>query len=80
LGFIDNDNIQLGKNPKFPDTPYYSKLTLNEFLVKHYVIGDSGPIFLEVMGPFLGMRFFIVSATKWSAGKRLLEQLQHDML
>jgi hypothetical protein len=79
-GFIDDDNIQLGKNPKHPNTPDYSKLTLNEFLVKHYVIGNSGSIFLEVMGPFLGMRFFIVSATKWSAGKRLVEQLQHDML
>jgi hypothetical protein len=32
------------------------------------------------MGPFLGMRFFIISATKWSAGKRLVEQLQYDML
>jgi hypothetical protein len=79
-GFIGDDNIQLGSNPKYPGTPNYSKLTLNEFLVKHYVIGDSGPIFLEAMGPFLGMRFFIVSATKWSAGKRLVEQLQHDML
>jgi hypothetical protein len=79
-GFIDDDNVLLGKNPKYPDNPDYSKLTLNEFLVKHYVIGESGPIFHEAMGPFLGTRFFIVSATKWSAGKRLLEQIQYDML
>jgi hypothetical protein len=79
-GFINDDNIQMGRNPKHLNEPDYSQLTLNEFLVKHYTIGDSGRIFLEAMGPFLGMRFFIVSATKWSDGKRLVEQLQHDIL
>jgi hypothetical protein len=79
-GFIDYDNIALGKNPKYPNAADYSKLTLNEFLTNHYVIGEFGPIFLEAMGPFLGMRQFIVAATKWSAGIRLIEQLQYDML
>jgi hypothetical protein len=32
------------------------------------------------MGPHLGMRQFIVPTKKWSAGKRLLEQVKYDML
>jgi hypothetical protein len=54
-GFNDDNNILLGKNPKYPKLPDYSELTLNEFLAKHYVIKDEGPMFLEVIGLFLGM-------------------------
>jgi hypothetical protein len=79
-GFKDEDNVPLGRNPKYPKLPVYRDLTLNEFLAKHYVIEDAGPIFLKVTGPFLGMRQFIVAATRWSAGRRLIDELQHDML
>jgi Fe2+ transport system protein B len=48
--------------------------------VKQYVIEDAGPIFLEVMGPFLGMQQLIEVATRWIAGNCLIDKLQHDML
>jgi hypothetical protein len=51
LGFIDEDDIALGTNPKYPKLSDYSELTLNEFLSKHYALEDAGLIFLKAMGP-----------------------------
>jgi hypothetical protein len=70
----------MGKKPTNKDETNYSEMTLNEFLATHYRIGESGPVFQEGMGPFLGMRLFIVTTKRWSAGKRLLGQVKHDII
>jgi uncharacterized lipoprotein YehR (DUF1307 family) len=79
-GFIDDDNVKMRKKPTTKGVIDYSEMTLNEFLATHYRIGELGPVLQEVMGPFLGMRLFIVTTKRWSARKRLLRQVKHDIV
>jgi hypothetical protein len=78
-GFKDDGTIKLGKTDN-KDKPDYSNCNLNEFMCTNYTIeGAENPIFLAVMGPFLGTRLFLTSAKLESDGKRLTEQLHTDM-
>jgi hypothetical protein len=50
-------------------------------MMHHYCIEmQEHPIFIAVMGPFLGTRLLIATAKLESAGKRLVEQFLHDTL
>jgi hypothetical protein len=81
-GFISSGaEVVLGKVKGNDNAPDYSKYTVNEFLVNHYSIDPaSKPLFNAVMGPFNGVRLFIVKTKLASAGRRLLEHIHYDML
>jgi hypothetical protein len=71
----------LGKIKKDKEAVDYSKFTLNEFLCTHYTIeNNENPVFLSVMGPFLGRRLFLTTTKLESAEKRLLEEIRHTTL
>jgi hypothetical protein len=80
-GFIDDGTIQLGKAKREKDATDYSEYTLNEFLCTQYIIeNEDNPVFVSVMGPFMGRRLFLTTTNLESAGKRLLEYIKSDML
>jgi hypothetical protein len=80
-GFIDDGTVQMGKIRKDREAADYSELTLNEFLCTHYNIeNNDNPVFLSVMGPYLGCRLFLTTTKLETAGKRLLETLKSDIL
>jgi hypothetical protein len=80
-GFTDNNDIMLGQIDREPEENDYSKMGLNEFLMKHYTIGDPPcQIIAQVLGPTNGTRQFIVSSYLEKVAKDLLQNLQYDML
>jgi hypothetical protein len=80
-GFKDDSSLAMGQVKKEKGQIDYSENTFNEFMMQNYVIkSQEHPIFVGVMGPFIGMRFFVTTAKLESAGKRLLDQFLHDTL
>jgi hypothetical protein len=80
-GFRDDGSVLMGNINRGKDMIDYSKYTCNEFICTNYTIeGPENPIFVSVMGPFLGTRLFISPAKLECAGKRLVEHLRSDMM
>jgi hypothetical protein len=75
-GFKDDGTVQLGTIKLDKGETDYSSYTLNNFICNHYTIeGQENPIFVGIMGPYLGIRLFISPASMESAGERLIESL-----
>jgi hypothetical protein len=79
-GFCDDNTTLMGKVNHKLSVNDYSELTLNEFILSHYHITDSIPMFRAVLGPYLGRRLFVLPIKLSSAGSRLLETLTADIL
>jgi hypothetical protein len=79
-GFRDDNTTLMGKVEQQNSPKDYSEYSLNEFIQSYYYIDDDTPMFTAVLGPFLGKRLFVLPSKLATAGSRLLESLQVDIL
>jgi hypothetical protein len=80
-GFTDNDNVLMGVIPRDENTPDYSTLTINEFILQKYKM-DNPPesVFWQISPTILRTRLFLVNKQMVKAAEAILHINQVDLI
>jgi hypothetical protein len=78
-GCINHDDVLMGEKPQTMGDTDYSELTINQFILTKYKIGNPPiPIFHQAWGPIFGIPQFIILEQNKDIAEILIQKLKVD--